>query len=86
MPPASPAIARARRAPNPLHLLLTVIGRHDLQLLFARPQLFRAMLLLLQCNPRTLLIEERAGIASGSYVQARGVLWSCKKKCQSVAR
>ena len=28
MPPASPAIACARRAPNPLHLLLTVIGRH----------------------------------------------------------
>ena len=28
MPPASPTIARARRAPNPLHLLLTVIGRH----------------------------------------------------------
>ena len=29
MPTASPAIARARRAPNLLHLLLTVIGRHD---------------------------------------------------------
>ena len=28
MPPASPAIACARRSPNPLHLLLTVIGRH----------------------------------------------------------
>ena len=30
MPPASPAIACARRAPDPLHLLLTVIGRHAL--------------------------------------------------------
>ena len=34
MPPASPTIARARRAPDPLHLLLTVIGRHALHCFF----------------------------------------------------
>ena len=55
-------------------------------LLFWCPQLFTAMLLLLQCNLRTHLIEVRAEIASGSYVQARGVLWSCKKNRWSVAR
>ena len=37
MPPASPAIARARRAPNPLHLLLTVIGRRP-ALAFLQPR------------------------------------------------
>ena len=64
MPPASPTIARARRAPNPLHLLLTVIGRHDLLCGFPVPQSSMAMLLLLQCNRRTLHSVERARIAS----------------------
>ena len=84
MLPASPAIAGARREPDPLHLLLTGIGRHACFLGFARPQLFRAMPTPLQCNPRTLPIEERARIASAVQGHAHGVLWSCKTLCVPV--
>ena len=36
------------------------------------------MILLLQCNPRTLTQVERARIASITQGQAHGVLWRCK--------
>ena len=84
MLPASPAIAGARREPDPLHLLLTVIGRRACFLLFARPQLFMAMLLLLQSAQCTLTIEERALSTSAVQGQAHGVLWRCKTSCASV--
>ena len=84
MLPASPAIAGARRAPDTLHLLLTVISRRACFLGFARPQLFRAMPTPLQCNPGTRHQVERAGIASLTQGHAHGVLWSCKSSCVSV--
>ena len=62
MLPASPAIAGARREPDPLHLLLTGIGRHTCFLGLSCPQLFRALPALLQYNRRTLHHVERAPI------------------------
>ena len=53
MPPASPAIARARRAPNPFHLLLTVIGRHDQSLLFLTSPLAVGLAMQLLMDGRT---------------------------------
>ena len=81
MLPASPAIAGARREPDPLHLLLTVIGRHACFLGFARPQLFRALPALLQCDPRTHHNVVRAGIAPIAQRQAHGVLWRRHNVC-----
>ena len=85
MLPASPAIAGARREPDPLHRLLTVIGRRACFLLFARPQLFTAMLLLLQSAQCTLTIEERA---LSTFQQSKGKPMACcgdaKTSCASV--
>ena len=62
MLPASPAIAGARRAPDTLYLLLTVIGRHASFCFVWAPKLFRALPALLQYNTRTLHHVERAPI------------------------
>ena len=50
----------------------------QLRLLFARPQLFLAMTTLLQSNPGTLMLHERAGIASASQGRARAPRASCE--------
>ena len=62
MLPASPAIAGARRAPETLYLLLTVIGRHACFCFVWAPQLFRALPALLQYNRCTHHHVERAPI------------------------
>ena len=71
MLPASPAIAGARREPDPLHLLLTVIGRHACFLGFAPPQLFMALLMSLLTNSRTEHHALRAAIEFCSVSMSR---------------
>ena len=71
MLPASPAIAGARREPDPLHLLLTGIGRHACFLVFARPQLFMALLMSLLTNSRTEHHVLRAAIEFCSVSMSR---------------
>ena len=71
MLPASQAIASARREPDPLHLLLTVIGRHACFLGFARPQLFMALLMSHLTNSRTEHHVLRAAIEFCSVSMSR---------------
>ena len=84
MLPASPAIAGARREPEPLHLLLTGIGRLACFCFVWAPQLFRALPALLQYNRCTLHHVERALIASDFLLQGRGALWTRQTYCVAV--
>ena len=80
MLPASPAIARARRPPDNLHLLLT-LGCRQLrnEMLVCAPRLSMAMLSPLRVNRRTLPHVDRAPIASADSLHAHGSLWRLHK-------
>ena len=78
MLPASPAIARARRPPDNLHLLLTFVV-DNCKMLVDPPRLFLAMLSTLRVNRCTLPHVDRASIASAALLHARGALWRVHK-------